>query len=114
MYAREHCLNFTPQNAEIRKLLDLARKNVCTVAPCDNEKSKATKKEKSESSGNNTKRCPIKNKKRAPGTKINGEDKDIVDPTPVDGKKAIMGFENMRHLHTSRPWRRITAIPLLL
>ena len=43
-HAQEHGLDFIPQNREIRKLLVLARKDVCAVAPADDEKSKSTKK----------------------------------------------------------------------
>ena len=73
-------------------MLDLARKDIYTVAPPDDEKSKATKKEKGKSSGSNTKTCPIKNKKRTSGAKVKEEERHIVDPTTIDCKKAIMGF----------------------
>ena len=93
-HAQGHGLDFTPQNREIRKLLDLARKDVCAVAPRDDEKKGATKKEKVKTSGTNTntKSCPIKNAKRATEAKVDKEDRRIVNPATIDGKKAILGF----------------------
>ena len=73
-------------------MLDLARKDVCAVAPRDDEKKEVTKKEKVKTSGTNTKTCPVKNAKRATGAKVDKEDRHIVNPATIDGKEAILGF----------------------
>ena len=103
--AQERGIKYTPPNGEIRKFQELARKDVCVVAPRVDEKNKANTKEKVKTSGTNTKTCPVKNTKRDPGAKVDREDRLIVDPTTIDGKKAILGYGT----HASMTYQQVLS-----